>query len=203
MTADNTLLTALDKLTHQHQEGISEFELIKRLDQDATIPFFKPDMNDAWALFQVHFWLFHHLYLLKLSLHEEGETLDIVATRIRRIRLNSDAPDFSCPGPKQTAIGKTDPMQAYYLDLDNLEKETPAGVASKLAAFWQRMAEPQQQQIDWQTLELEPTASANVLRQQYRRLCQRHHPDRGGSAKQFRAVQAAYARLKPLSSNQA
>lgn len=214
MTADHLLLTALDTLTRQHADGISEFELINHLDQDASTPFFKPDMSDPWALFQVHFWLFHHLYLLKLSLRDEGETLDIVATRIRRFRLDSESAANSGPhncdedavsgaeGSDQTAIGMADPMQAYYLDLDNLEQETPAGVASKLDAFWLRLAEPGQQHVDWQTLGLEPPVSAKELQQQYRRLCQRHHPDRGGSAKQFRAVQAAYARLKPLSPHQ-
>lgn len=195
MNQDDRLLDALEQITRSTPRGISEWELIHRLDQNPDLAFEKPDMRDSWALFQRHFWLFHHLYLLKLQLETQGETLDIVATRIQRHSLKAV---MAKTAPSVGALRQTDPMQAYYLDLDNLEAETPEGLQGKLDAFWNGLADPARQQEDWATLEIEPPASRYTLRQQYRRLCQRHHPDRGGSARRFRAVQGAYARLKPL-----
>lgn len=189
--SDQSLLTCLDDLTRRHAAGISEFQLINLLDKDPEAPFSRPDMLDNWALFKAHFWLFHHLYLLQMSLREEGERLDILATCIQRYRTSSDRPS------KSDTLTTTDPMADYYLDLDNLDRETPEGLNDKLNAFWQRLGAPQgQSSEDWQTLELSPPQSAPALRTQYRRLCQQHHPDRGGDAQRFKAIQGAYARLK-------
>ena len=44
----------------------------------------------------------------------------------------------------------------------------------------------------WQTLGLEPKATLAEIKQAYRACALRTHPDRGGSAEEFRAVQSAY-----------
>ncbi|TGG95728.1 hypothetical protein E4656_04780 [Natronospirillum operosum] len=189
--ADDRLLAHLDIILREHRTGISEYELMQRLDAEPQAPFTRPDMLDSWVLFRSHFWLFHHLYLLKLQLGSVGETLDIVATRICRFHTQDTA-------STQTEVAPADPMQEYYLDLDNLVRETPDSLQAKLDAFWRGLQAPDKVHADWALFDLKPPVSAPALRQRYRALCQRHHPDRGGDAVQFQQVQAAYARLKPL-----
>lgn len=192
--ADEQLLDRLRHTLQQHRTGISEYELMRALDRDPHAPFEKPDMLDSWQLFRCHFWLFHHLHLLRLELAARHQTLDIIATRIC---LYHTTPDTS----RSRAVTPADPMQDYYLDLDNLERETPAGLQKKLDAFWRRLQDPERQQEDWQLFDLQPPVSTRQLRNRYRQLCQRYHPDRGadrgGDTHRFRQVQAAYARLKP------
>lgn len=187
--ADGQLLERLEVAVRQHRTGISEYALMQWLDQDAQAPFSKPDMLDSWQLFRSHFWLFHHLYLLRLHLASDHETLDIVATRICLYQTETDHSE-------DRTLARTDPMQSYYLDLDNLERETPDSLQQKLNAFWQRLQDPDKVAADWALFELQPPVSKDRLRNRYRQLCQRHHPDRGGDARQFQRIQAAYARLK-------
>ncbi len=47
----------------------------------------------------------------------------------------------------------------------------------------------------YETLGVKPDASAAVIKQAYKRLAQRHHPDKGGDTEAFKAVQNAYAVL--------
>jgi hypothetical protein len=44
----------------------------------------------------------------------------------------------------------------------------------------------------WQTLGVEPKATVAEIKQAYRARALRTHPDRGGSAEEFRALQSAY-----------
>lgn len=197
------LIPHLERIVRKHGAGISEFELIQVLNNDPDIPFTKPNMTDSWMLFQCHFWLFHCLYLLQVELlSTTGEMLDIIATRVRLLpstspfsqvnRLsNSETPQHQFGLP---AAGDT--MRAYYLDLDNLDRETPQSINDKLKAFWRGLSVGPAQPDDWVVMGLQPPVTSDELRLQYRRLCQKHHPDRGGDAQAFRAVQAAYARLK-------
>ena len=46
-------------------------------------------------------------------------------------------------------------------------------------------------------LGVSPSAGPEAIEAAYRRLVMEHHPDRGGTAEQFRRVQEAYERLKP------
>ena len=58
------------------------------------------------------------------------------------------------------------------------------------------MVIPDNYDADLATLELQPPVDSISVRQQYRRLAMRHHPDKGGDGEQFRRVSAAYQRLK-------
>lgn len=197
------LIPHLERIVRQHGTGISEFELIQVLDNDPDIPFTKPNMTDSWMLFQSHFWLFHCLYLLQVELlATTGEMLDIIATRVRLLPPTSTVFNMADPRNTETTLPHSglpaagDTMRAYYLDLDNLDRETPQSINDKLKAFWRGLSVGPAQPDDWEVMGLKPSVSADELRLQYRRLCQKHHPDRGGDAQAFRAVQAAYARLK-------
>ncbi|MEX1058328.1 MAG: DNA-J related domain-containing protein [Natronospirillum sp.] len=195
MTPDQDVLHEMRAVLIAHPEGLNELAMMNALDTNPAVAFKKPDMSDNWALFQAHFWLFHHLYLLQLAVQEEGLCLEILATRIQ-LRQPHHSTTGRSDSRTQTELSTGDPMRSYYLDIDQLERETPAGLDAKLNAFWHGVVNPELRQADWRTVDLRPTQSAQVLRDQYRRLCQKHHPDRGGEVKHFQAIQAAYARLK-------
>ena len=48
---------------------------------------------------------------------------------------------------------------------------------------------------DYRTLELERGADASAIKKSYLRLVVKHHPDKGGTAENFRRVFEAYKRL--------
>lgn len=193
MPADE-LMPRLEALLRAHPMGISEFDLIQALHNDPETPFQKPKMSDSWALFQCHFWLFHCLHLLRLELAARtGEHLSIIATRLE---LHPSRRPFHETLEVVGLAALADPMQEYYLDIENLYLETPQSIKEKLDHFWRRLNDPEHEPDDWAALELTPPISADRLRLQYRRLCQKHHPDRGGNAERFRQIQSAYARLR-------
>ncbi|WLD59573.1 DnaJ domain-containing protein [Salinispirillum sp. LH 10-3-1] len=197
MIPADELMPRLEALLRQHPLGISEFDIITALHNDPDTPFKKPVMSDSWALFQCHFWLFHCLHLLRLELAARtGEHISIIATRVELQPQRTEAVVDEHTSTIRQLAALADPMQEYYLDIENLYRETPESIHEKLDHFWRRLSDPVHEQDDWAILELKPPISADRLRQQYRRLCQKHHPDRGGNAEHFRQVQSAYARLR-------
>ncbi|MFY0665640.1 MAG: DnaJ domain-containing protein [Natronospirillum sp.] len=199
MIPADDLIPRLEALLRQHPLGISEFDLINALHNDPDTLFEKPVMSDSWALFQCHFWLFHCLHLLRMELASRtGEYLSIIATRVElQPRREHPSPSVNTAESATSHLAAlADPMQEYYLDLDNLYRETPESINEKLDHFWRRIRDPELEKDDWAVMKLRPPVAAEVLRLQYRRLCQKHHPDRGGDAEQFRQVQSAYARLR-------
>ncbi len=192
--ADPQLLAHLRQALSARPGGLSEFELMQVLHDNPDCPFTRPDMLDNWSLFRAHFWLFHHLYLLALEWRRKGTHLEIVSTRIIwYARSVGDA-----VSEQGNAVSDHDPMQAYYLDLDNLWNETPESLRETLNDFWRKMlqtGQPGATAEDWEVLDVEQGSSRQEIRRQYRRQCQRHHPDRGGDVTQFQAIQAAYARI--------
>lgn len=55
----------------------------------------------------------------------------------------------------------------------------------------------------YQILGIDRTATADVIKQAYRKLAMKHHPDRGGDATQFQLIQEAYAVLSDTARRQA
>lgn len=187
--SDPVLLEALSSLLPLLRDGISEYELIKALQQPPWLLFEGLDLSDSLAMFRCHFVLFNALYTISDELREQGlGELDIHTLSIRLKPVTTfDA-----------AITKHDGLKAYYLDWANFSQTTTADVDALLNDFWQRMAGKTASASEVNealiTLELAETdnLTVNLVKKQYRKLLQQHHPDKGGNTASAQAISHAY-----------
>jgi DnaJ-domain-containing protein 1 len=172
------------EILRAHPRGLSEYALLRKL-QEVRRKAFPADLfKHGLAMFQAHFLLFHALHRLRDRLGAEGAGwLDI---DVLRIVLR---PASSVAGEQGVARG--DPLRAYYLDLDNLRDTDAAEVESMLGQFWVRYFANEQRAAALSTLGLCDPVDASAIKRRYRRLAMQHHPDRGGDLGRFQRLQAA------------
>ena len=60
-----------------------------------------------------------------------------------------------------------------------------------MKSFWKRYLAQDQKQAALDALDLPPEADAKMIKDQYKRLAQKHHPDKGGCAEIFNKVREA------------
>lgn len=172
-------------------EGFSEHALLKQLHQEGHINLEADSFHDLVKLFRMHFLLFHRLYLLRDELHAEGlGTLSIQALSIRLLPYASS----------QQGLITDDPLRRYYLDLQHLDHTSESMLESMLAGFWSALKSPADdcaQQQALQLLELDANASDKQIKQAWRRLAMRHHPDRGGDEETIKQLNQALSLLLP------
>ncbi|WP_419811079.1 DNA-J related domain-containing protein [Bacterioplanoides sp.] len=176
----------------------SLYELVKWLQQPEQSIFNDEALKDSLLLFRCNFLIMHALYRLRLQWRSEqlGELL-ISALHIQLAPALTATTEQS----DSTELEQADPLQVYYLDLNNLSTSREQ-VELLLEQFWKKMRRPdysQHQDDDLAALELSAPVTAKQIRQQYRRLAMQHHPDRGGDSIRFRQINAAYQRLKQAS----
>ena len=165
-----------------------EYELIRWLQAPEQGIFREDALSDSMTLFRANFIVMHALYRLRDRWLTAGRGyLQISALDIGVVPLSSD--------DGTDLPGQHDALAAYYLDLNNLDTDQ-ASVDALLNDFWQRMVIPEHYDDDLAVLELTPPVNRSTLRQQYRRLANQHHPDKGGDAEAFRKVSSAYQRLR-------
>lgn len=179
-------LERICEILGEHPEGISEYELLRELRGPAPV-----GGLDPLELFRVHFLLFHHLYRLRRRLEREGSaSLEI---HCLCIRLGPPPP----PGRNPEALPSApDPLAAYYLDLDQLRLTTSEDVQALLRSFWRRMKVYGREGEAREVLGLGPRATALEVRQRYRELARRHHPDAGGDPEHFLRLSEAMEVLR-------
>lgn len=168
------LLQPLDDFLQQHPEGVDELTLIRHLQQQQLLP--QQSLSDQYSLFQIHFLLFHALYLLRNRLRsaQQGE-ITIHALKIQRLDYQPQSPGLISP----------DPLADYYLDLSQLQQTGREDVIAMLTQFWHQLGtSPQQRDTDYQqalaTLNADETMSLSDIKRHYRKQVMQHHPDRGG-----------------------
>ncbi len=176
-------------LLSQHPDGISEYQLLKRLRDEEYALFPRLELGDHLGLFQSHFLLFHSLYRLRDRLHLEQRAL------LRISALLIELADYEAG---DGALCEADPLRDYYLDLDNLDKTGEADVVALLDDFWRRMqrGEPERVAAALTVLELDEVSGFEQVKRQYRRLVMRHHPDRGGEGAKMLALNEALEILR-------
>ncbi len=188
VNTDPRLLDAIDQILSERTEGIREYDLIISLDERFPALYPKPDLSDKLTLFQHHFYLKHCLYVLQRQYYEGGLwTLDIDSITIikRPIRQHETAlPD------------QFDSVRDYYLDLANLNKETQVSVENMISDFWNAMSKYQQLPDAHATLGLSGKETEAEKKQQFRKLAQQHHPDKGGDEQEFIRIQQAWQQIK-------
>jgi DnaJ-domain-containing protein 1 len=168
--------------------GLSEFELLRRLQSLRPEAFPEGLFRNSLALFRAHFLLFHALHRLRDDLLARRR--GILEVDVLKVVLRPYA------GAAGRALGRADPMRAYYLDLDNLEATGAQELEAMLGAFWTRYYAHGRREQALRVLGLsDPVDTAEVTRR-YRRLAMHHHPDRGGDAGRFRAIREAMEVLR-------
>jgi len=182
------VLEIIKAILQDHPAGVNEIQLIRVLrDQHPELPFdHKP--GDSLSLFRAHFLLFHCLYLLQQQMAEGRQTrLEISPLRI--VLLPSQSP--------KTSLTEADPLRSYYLDLGNLERTTGADVDKMLDNFWRKYVGSDKRREALDILGLKDPVDDATIKQRYRKLAMKHHPDRGGNALQLQTIHAAIRALLP------
>ncbi len=189
---NNPLITPILSLLRNAPRGLSEHELIKRLQQES--PFAALERRGDLALFQKHFLVMNALYQLQEMLLEEGGLLLIDPLSIRLVESGDSA-------ERQAAeIARDEPLRRYYLDRDNLQQTSAADVAALLQGFWGRYyaLDRQAEALTLLGLATCEALSWPMIQRRYRQLVALHHPDRGGEPGRFIEIREAYELLRQL-----
>lgn len=172
----------------QQPQGVSEHLLLTGL-RNAGFPEFARPPVDELDLFRQHFLLFHHLYRLAEALRGEGRNLDIHCLCIR-MRTHTSSGD---PRPADP-----DGLAAYYLDLTHLNDTSAEDVQEMIYGGSRRLeaADAAEQALD--VLGLPADAKLAAIRERYRLLARKHHPDRGGDGEYIKDLNHAWTILSRL-----
>ncbi|WP_028469399.1 DNA-J related domain-containing protein [Neptunomonas japonica] len=195
----------------KYPQGFNEYTLIQAIESAGL--FDALDSNLDVALFQKHFLTMNALYQLQVSLWEE-ETLylEISALRIHldtgRVETNqikstahtrlegSTANNIKETLPEQS---RNEALRSYYLDWSHYNSADEASVKQLLNSFWERFLNPEQRVTALNTLEISDNVpSPATIKQQFRLLAAKHHPDKGGDPDSFIAIREAYEILLPV-----
>jgi hypothetical protein len=187
----NTFEQYLLKVLLLHPAGLSEFELIQKLEAEGQPGFETDCLKGNLSLFQTHFFLFHSLYHLSEQLSkqlvpgkdlENNYRLEISPLCIQLI------PQKNNPGASITAH---DPLRDYYLNFDNLKDVKETEVSQLFTRFWERFISNDERRDALEELELQDPVDWPTIKKQHRRLAMQHHPDRGGDEERLQAINAA------------
>lgn len=173
--------------------GLKEYELHRILGGDAFEQFIK-DCDDQVALFRKHFLVMNALYELHEELLQEGIVLQISALDIHLRKVTMPASEDSLP-EQETGFNK---LSHYYRDWNNFWKTGNKDVAELLQIFWKKFLARDEKEQALRILGVDRNASWPDIQKKYRRLCQQHHPDKGGDAILFIEIRHAYDNLKYL-----
>lgn len=181
------------------QGSLSEFDLIKRL-QQAPYSLFNQDVfNDELSLFQTHFVIHNSLYRLRdIGLTQGLYDIDTLTTQLQLLPLTS-SDSSAITEVLRPEVAK---LRSYYLDWDNFAKTDKQEVQNLLGQFWRCYAnydihsntETLNQALS--AMGFDQIPSKQALKTKYKQLSNTYHPDKGGSAQQFSTLQHHYQTLK-------
>jgi hypothetical protein len=181
----NTFEQHLLKVLLLHPTGLSEFELIQKLEAEGQPGFETDCLKGNLSLFQTHFFLFHSLYQLREQLvftQEQQYQLEISPLCIQLISLKED---------NGSSLAEHNPLRDYYLDLSNLKEVNETEVNQLFTRFWERFISNDERRDALVELELQDPVDWPTIKKQHRRLAMQHHPDRGGDEERLQAINAA------------
>ena len=166
-----------------------EYDIICHLQEQNYLP--KDVLRQPLSMFRCHFLIFNALYRLQLNSYIHGQYhLDIghllislipASQQSSKIRLNhhENKPD------------KHSALSLFYLDYKHVMQTTEQDVNHLLDSFWKHYFNDDQKQKALATLELTEPVTTHEIKQQYRRLAMKHHPDRGGNGDKLVAIHQA------------
>ncbi len=168
-----------------------EYALLKHIEQNHGA--FFAELTDKTSLYQKHFLLFHYLYRLNCFLSEKNLMLTISPLKIQLLNTSNG----QGVSDKTDVLSDHDPLKVFYLNKENLNLSHEE-VAEMQQAFWQKYLAIDQKSAALKLLNLVGVEeiSLEVIKKQYRRLANEHHPDKGGNEEYFVELQKAYQTLK-------
>ncbi len=172
-------------LLQKHPRGISEYDLLRELQSRGREEFADLDFNDHLSLYRKHFLLFNTLYRLRDTLATQGRGLNISPLNIRLYDLDTS----------DTAMGMSDRLRDYYLNAEEMRNTSEADIEEMLGRFWSRLTRGEDRKKALRTLGLMDPVSDEEIKQRYRSLAMRHHPDRGGDTAKLQDINAAMKAL--------
>lgn len=186
------LSAAVEACLREARGGLSELELIRKLQAPPWQIVGPIDYANPAALYPVHFLLFHVLYRLRDELAGQGETLTISPLSISLTGTDIVA-GTGLPG-------QSDRLRTFYLDLDQYEM-SEGDILRMVDDFWAgRAHQPPGQDLASEAaivlgFETLPADFATV-KQRFRRAVMQAHPDRGGDTEQIQQLNEAFATLR-------
>lgn len=186
------LLQLVQQVLNEHPSGLSEYALIQQL-KSRHSAFAQVNLSDPLSLFRTHFMLFHVLYLLRDRLRHASQYDLLIHPLSIRLQPATQAQ------AQTAAVGHEDTLRAYYLDITQLTSTDRAAVEALLYGGLTGLAQPHCVTHALTELDLDQPAhslSAQVIRQQYRVLVSRHHPDRGGCTARLQRINQAMDTLR-------
>lgn len=179
-------LRRLFEILTEAPEGLSEYDLLKKLKGDAPLRGL-----DELGLFRIHFRLFHDLHRLKIALEHKGAG----SLKIQCMKIQIILPLRGVPNPENLPESP-DPIAEYYLDNSVLHKTTSEHVKSLLTWFWKRFNVEGLKEEALAVLDLHSKATSVEIKRRYRELVIKHHPDMGGDAEEFHKIVEAMEILR-------
>ena len=92
---------------------------------------------------------------------------------------------------RKNDIAEHDALRTFYCDLSNLENMDVQQLGQWLGKFWAGLPANERRKRALATLELEDPVDDTAIKEQYRRLAMRHHPDRGGDNVTLQSINMA------------
>lgn len=181
----NPLSLAIMHCLQTHAEPLSEYQLLQHLEAQGD---YFSGLSDSpqLALFQRHFIVMNALYDLQKQLLGDQLYLSISALSICLL------PVQEAQGQALMEAGADERLQDYYCDWQNFESTDEQEVDNLLSSFWQRYLAEDKQAEALAQLGLEAGADWQAVRESYRRLAAKHHPDRGGEPAKFMSIREAF-----------
>lgn len=184
------ILDILQVILEAEPEGIREYDLLKRLENQETTWFLTTHHQDPFVLFRSHFLLFHLLYKLRSRLRTtKSGDLDIHCLRII-LYLTENAPVDDLPGP-------CDSLSDYYNNLDNLWDTSRDDVLDMMVKFWRQYERFCYRLDAFNVFGLPQNAPVSEIKHRFRELVRQTHPDMGGNTASFQRIMQAAASLLP------
>ena len=185
----NPLIPDILSLLHQQPEGITEYLIIKSLEEHIS---FKDIVDDyQLAIFQKHFMVMNALHQLQKQLMAEEQIyLDISPLNIQLITASCKSNNRELCEPDNEKLSQ------YYLDWNNFKNTNKQDVEKLLESFWELYINTDKRLAALVILDLEESACNETINQRYRELAAIHHPDKGGDSVTFIRIRQAYETLK-------
>lgn len=177
------LITSIERYILSHA-SCKEYDLIRHLIEIRALP--SSALKTPLSLFRSHFLVFNALYRLKMKWLLEGHSFLIISP----LEIKRTDP-FEQNKIDEREVHEYDALSHFYLDLAHLNNTETHDINALLDQFWREYFTPSLKQKALNTLELTEPVDIKTIKQQYRRLAMRHHPDRGGDADKLIAITEA------------